>query len=280
MLTNSVILTNNIYQNLASTGQGGVMLISKKNVLIISCFFHKNSSPSTGGCIYFSSSNCLIKCSTFSNSYATLQSDNGGNAIYITGNEFNLSFSLIDHCAPTSTTCGDSSLLTFNCYFCIVNLNSTSNIGNRGSSSFAGFSCKPNSLVKYIQAISGTDYIVMESATNHYSVYFTNFINCTHHYRGLFWLRAHDQMTIDSCIFINPHTTVSANGNYRLIFINCYSNSDISTYFPRRDPITTIPSLIIHTTDCILYQCFCSKYNKFHFSNFINYFFPLIVIFI
>jgi hypothetical protein len=192
----------------------------------------------------------------------------------------NISFLSIDHCGPTSTQGGDSTLISKNNYFSILYYNSTWNYGVLGASSFSSHYATPSSFVKFSQAIEGNDYDVFESISQQYFINFPNIINSSSSSSSIFWTSSNNMLVLDSCIFINPHIKFDTYDRI-IISINCFSDTDIPLAYTKTNFLTINNFYITFLNHFCL---FSHKYIKSCFRNNISYFhhilFSSILIFI
>jgi hypothetical protein len=237
MQSTDLNLINLLFSDFQTTFNGGVLSIHGQHLNIYSCIFSNICSPTTGGSLYLIKCKFFLKCSKFFNCYATGTSENGGNAFYIDGDELNISFLLIDHCGPTSTQRGDSSLLSKNNYFSILYYNSTWNYGIVGCSCFSVHYSPLFSYVKFSQDMDCEDNFVFETFYNQYSINFTNIINSSSCTYSIFWTSSNNTLVLDSCIFINPKLKFEYH-DYSIISINCFSDTDIPLAYTKTNFLT------------------------------------------
>ena len=176
------LIKRTVFQNFAKKGNGGIFEIYSLNIVVECCSFVSDYVTSFGGCLYASECNIEIYKTSFYKCYTSAHTnDVAGNAVYASKNSLVIDFVSTYQCGPTSTLCSDSSIRATSALAKVKNVNATENYGVIGSSAMAIDYTVAGSFIKYLQDVSGKDYVSIQSINNRYDASFSNFINQTSH---------------------------------------------------------------------------------------------------
>ena len=225
-MTSSVLVKSATFKNFDKSDNGGVFEISGRKFEIICCKFDENSVSRFGGCIYASDSNTSIINCYFHNCFSTAKTDNVcGNAVYVIKNEARI-IDVSTYLCGTQTYSSDSAIRIDNAKTIVDKMNSTMNYGYGGSSAISIQTCSEGTSAKYINECDGYDNSAIESVSNIYTVYTSNFINCTNH-NVICWIDRANTIAFDSCVFWNVGSK-SNIATRNCTATNCISNTALT----------------------------------------------------
>ena len=188
------------------------------------------SSTKYGGCLYAKSSDLSIKNSFFDTCrvIGTRQDELYGNIVYLQES----SGSVVSADQISQTICGlerndgDSSIVLSSVQFEVKNVNSSHNRGYGGAALFNGVKSKEGSFIKFCQDSNSYTCTVIESATNSYSCYYTNFLHTKQLTSTIIWTSVTANISLRYCVFYDSFRILCV---LPLEFIECQSDSSFQT---------------------------------------------------
>ena len=220
------VVKRTVFQYFSKTGSGGVFETHSISVILECCSFLSDHVTSYGGCMYAYNCDVEIHRTSFDKCYTSAHTDEtAGNAVYISQKSAVIDMISTYQCGPTSTLCSDSSIRTTSASAKVSNVNATENYGVVGSSAMALDYVIGESYIKYLQDVSGKDYISVQSTGIQYYVHYSNFINQTSH-TYVCWSSTNYLLIFESCVFWNLGTVSFCN--CLCSFNLCLANEDIT----------------------------------------------------
>ena len=250
------LIKRTVFQNFSKNGNGGIFEIYSINIAVECCSFVSDHVTLFGGCLFASECNIEIYKTSFDKCYTSAQADEySGNAVYASKNSLVIDMISTYQCGPTSTLCSDSSIRATSATAKVKNVNATENYGYIGSSAMAIDYAVVGSFIKYLQDVSGKDYISIQSVSNQYDACFSNFINQTSHIY-ICWANANYIIEYESCVFWNIGNVPFCN--YVCSFKTCISNGDISDV--TKTDVYSVNMINIMRCGVAITKMSCSKY--------------------
>ena len=240
----SVRVVSAYFVDIYKDGNGGAIEVSGKLLLVSFCFFTNLSVSTHGGSISCNNSYCKIKKSCFYRSYSTKHKNDAGfgNAIFANKHEIVCDNINIRKCGPSADLGSDSSFKTSNCLNKIENYNASCNYGLGGASGISIIGAIEVSSIRFMNVVDAFDSSAIESSKIYY-VNNSNFINTKGCLRSFLWESANNQISFDTCIFIQSkspfssiHTITSNTIEYSAV--NCIADESIDMITYQINPKT------------------------------------------
>ena len=246
-----------IFENFHQSVNGSVFSLQDRIISIECCTFNENSCQKYGGCIYCYQSDLTIKKTSFFHCCSIGHQPNiYGNVLLLHGKQARINNINTHLCSYSDTKCGDSSICFLYSLVNIKYLNASSNFGYSGGSGFTMKWTEENSNSSYANIVDSRDESVFQTQYGEYSVYNSNFIDCSQCSGQIIYQSKTEEITLYNCIFKNTGNVPFTNSCFH---IKAYETKADREYFDIKQD-NSLSIIAFHVN----YQC---NQETFEFCN-------------